>query len=49
MIYASVRIDMYQKKEVVMRDVTVKAKAKMGKLPSDDLYNKLIHESNLER
>lgn len=29
-----------------MRDVTVKAKAKMGKLPSEDFYNRLIHESS---
>ncbi|MDO5047334.1 MAG: V-type ATPase subunit [Anaerococcus sp.] len=32
-----------------MKDVLVKAKAKMGKLPSDNLYNNLIHESNLDR
>lgn len=31
-----------------MRDVTVKAKAKLGKLPSDDFYNKMIHENNLD-
>ncbi|WP_276861867.1 V-type ATPase subunit [Anaerococcus tetradius] len=32
-----------------MRDVAVKAKAKLGKLPGDDLYNELIHESDLDR
>ena len=31
-----------------MRDVTVKAKAKMGKLPTDSFYNELIHEGNLD-